>query len=99
MQAIVWPCDDEHFTKMPIIPWLEPSINNIRYGAMIHPTTNPKTLGKAYSHGCVGLTEADAWKVYYNAPIGTKVIFRYDLQVLNEKGDTILLQDIYHLKD
>jgi L,D-transpeptidase ErfK/SrfK len=90
--------DDGRFTKIPVIPWIEPSINKIRYGAMIHPTTNPETLGKAYSHGCVGTTEADAWTIYYNAPLGTKVVFRYDLKVRNEKGDTILLKDIYHLK-
>lgn len=91
--------DDGKFTKMPMIPWIEPRINGIRYGVMIHPTTNPSTLGKAYSHGCVGTTEADAWTIYYNAPIGTKVVFRYDLQVINEKGDTIQLEDVYHLKD
>lgn len=91
--------DDGKFTKMPIIPWIEPSINGVRYGALIHPTTNPATLGKAYSHGCVGTTEADAWTIYYNAPIGTKVIFRYDLKVTNENGDSILLDDVYHIMD
>ncbi len=91
--------DDKRFTKIPIIPWIEPSINGIRYGAMIHPTTNPTTLGKAYSHGCIGTKEADAWTIYYNAPVGTKVIFRYDLRVVNENGDTIMLNDIYHLMD
>jgi len=91
--------DDKHFTKIPIIPWIEPAINGIRYGVMIHPTTNPETLGKAYSHGCIGTNEKDAWTIYYNAPKGTKVIFRYDLKVLNEKGDTIVLNDIYHLFD
>lgn len=91
--------DDGKFTKMPIIPWMEPSINGIRYGAMIHPTTNPSTLGKAYSHGCVGTSEANAWRIYYQSPIGTKVIFRYDLQIVDEKGDTIQLKDIYHLMD
>ena len=89
--------DDGRFTKMPVIPWIEPSINGIQYGAMIHPTTNPATLGKAYSHGCVGTREADAWTIYYNAPLGTKVIFRYDLKIQDVKGDTILLEDIYNL--
>lgn len=91
--------DDGKFTKMPIIPWMEPSINGIRYGAMIHPTTNPSTLGRAYSHGCVGTSEANAWKIYYQSPKGTRVIFRYDLQVINEQGDTVYLKDIYHLLD
>lgn len=89
--------DDGKFTKMPIIPWIEPSINGVRYGAMIHPTTNPTTLGKAYSHGCVGTKEKDAWTIYYNAPIGTKVIFRYDLEAIDENGDTVYFKDIYHL--
>lgn len=91
--------DDGKFTMMPLIPWLEPSINGIRYGAMIHPTTNPETLGQAYSHGCIGTSEKDAWTVYYNAPLGTKVIFRYDLDIVNENGDTTHLQDVYHLFD
>lgn len=90
--------DDGKFTKMPLIPWIEPSINGIQYGAMIHPTTNPSTLGKAYSHGCVGTTEADAWTIYYNAPVGTKVIFRYDLEIVDAKGNKIMLKDIYGLK-
>lgn len=88
--------DDGRTTKMPIIPSLEPSIFKRRYGKLIHATTNPNSLGKAYSHGCIGTTEADAWTVYYNSPIGTKVIFRYDLKIRNPNGDTILLKDIYH---
>lgn len=87
--------DDGHYTKMPVIPWLEPSINGVRYGAMIHPSTNPETFGKTFSHGCIGTNEADAWTIYYNAPIGTKVRFRYDLKVINQEGDTIMLKDIY----
>ena len=90
--------DDGKYTKMPVIPWLEPSINGIRYGAMIHPTTNPETLGWAVSHGCIGTTEADAWTIYYNAPVGTKTIFRYDLSVIDEKGDTVRLEDIYKMQ-
>jgi L,D-transpeptidase ErfK/SrfK len=39
--------DDERITMMP-------QINGIRNGQMIHPTTNPKTLRMAYSHGCIG---------------------------------------------
>lgn len=89
--------DDGRFTLMPIIPWLEPSIGGIRYGSMIHPTTNPETLGKAYSNGCVGTTESDAWYIYYNAPVGTMITFRYDLTTTNEQGDTIQLNDIYGL--
>jgi len=87
--------DDGKTTKMPRIPWIEPEINGTRYGQLIHPTTNLKTLGKAYSNGCVGTSEADAWRIYFYAPLGTAVQFRYDLEVPNAKGDTTVLKDIY----
>lgn len=87
--------DDGKYTKMPLIPYIEPEINGYRYGQLIHPTTNPKTLGKAYSNGCIGMKEADTWRLYYYAPIGTKVVFRYDLTVENETGEKIQLKDIY----
>ncbi|HRI59285.1 MAG TPA: L,D-transpeptidase, partial [Saprospiraceae bacterium] len=88
--------DDRKTTRMPLIPWMEPSIDGIRYGQMIHPTTNPRTLGKPASNGCIGLKEADAWRVYYYAPIGTKVMIRYDLMEINEAGDTLRFNDVYH---
>jgi L,D-transpeptidase ErfK/SrfK len=87
--------DDGRRTKLPRIPWIEPSLNGTRYGQLIHPTTNPATLGKAYSNGCVGMGEADMWRVYYHAPIGTKVSFRYNLTVVDEGGDTLQLKNIY----
>ena len=87
--------DDEKYTKMPLIPYIEPEINGHRYGQLIHPTTNPITLGKAYSNGCIGMKEADTWRLYYYSPVGTKVVFRYDLEVENEAGDRIQLEDIY----
>jgi hypothetical protein len=90
--------DDGHYTQLPRIPFLEPEINGIRSGALIHPTTNLSTLGKAVSNGCVGLSEADAWLVYYYAPLGTPVRFRYDLEVPDKAGKTILLRDIYDQK-
>ncbi len=90
--------DDHQTTYMPLIPWLEPSINGMRYGQMIHPTTNPRTLGKAASNGCIGVGEADGWRVYYFAPLGTKVIIRYDVQTINPNGDTLHHDDIYRLR-
>lgn len=90
--------DDDIYTKMPVIPWIEPEINGIRYGTLIHPTTNETTLGKAYSSGCVGTKEADAWYIYYHAPIGTKVVFRYDLITLSSEGDTVHHADVYTIK-
>jgi L,D-transpeptidase ErfK/SrfK len=87
--------DDQKVTLLPQIPFIETEINGIRNGQLIHPTTNPITLGKAYSNGCIGTREDDAWVVYYYAPIGTKINIRYDLQVLNEKGEKLVLKDIY----
>jgi L,D-transpeptidase catalytic domain len=91
--------DDKKTTVMPQIPWLEPSINGIRYGQMIHPTTNPRTLNKPASNGCIGTGEADAWRVYYFAPIGTKVLVRYELQEVNAQCDTLRYENVYHLKN
>ncbi|WP_445384712.1 L,D-transpeptidase [Robiginitalea sp. IMCC44478] len=87
--------DDGRVTLMPQIPWIETEINGIRNGQMIHPTTNPKTLGKAYSNGCIGVREGDSWTIYYNAPIGTKVRIRYDLNLIENGKDTLHLKDIY----
>jgi hypothetical protein len=86
--------DDEKVTKLPRIPWIEPEINGSRFGQLIHPTTNMATLGKPVSNGCIGLREADAWRVYYFAPLGTKVVLRYELEI--NVGDSIArLNNIY----
>jgi L,D-transpeptidase ErfK/SrfK len=90
--------DDDSVTKLPQIPFIENELNGRRHGQLIHPTTNPVTLGKAYSNGCIGTKEADAWAIYYYAPIGTKISIRYDLNTLNEVGDSIRLKDIYGYK-
>lgn len=87
--------DDNRVTLVPRIPWLEPELNGRRLGHFIHPTTNPNTLGKAYSNGCVGVREADAWRIYYYAPVGTRVVFRYDTTVITPGGDTLRFRDIY----
>jgi L,D-transpeptidase ErfK/SrfK len=87
--------DDGMVTKLPAIPWIEPSINGFSLGQLIHPTTNLETLEKAYSNGCVGLRESDAWIVYYYAPVGTKVVFRYDLKGKDEAGNNIEFNNIY----
>jgi hypothetical protein len=87
--------DDGKVTVMPLMPWLEPKINGQLRGQWIHPTTNPKSLGKAYSNGCMGTSEADIWRVYYAAPADTKIVIRYDLNVKNEKGELVLLKDVY----
>jgi len=87
--------DDGVYTKLPRIPFLEPEIDGRRMGALMHPTTNIRTLGKAVSNGCVGMSEADAWVVYYYAPLGAKVRFRYDLHVDLPGGGLRRLDDVY----
>lgn len=87
--------DDDNITALPLIPFIETEINGLRYGQLIHPTTNPETLGKAYSNGCIGIKEADAWVIYYYSPLDTKINIRYDLNVISNKGDTLILRDIY----
>jgi L,D-transpeptidase ErfK/SrfK len=87
--------DDGNTTLMPQIPWIETQINGLRNGQMIHPTTNPETLEKAYSNGCIGTNEADAWMIYYYAPLGTKITIRYDLNTYEEGGVVNVLKDIY----
>jgi L,D-transpeptidase ErfK/SrfK len=87
--------DDDKVTKLPQIPFIETELNGWRHGQLIHPTTNPVSLGKAYSNGCIGTSETDAWVIYYYAPINTRIQIRYDLNVLNKKGSTVVLKDIY----
>lgn len=91
--------DDNKVTKLPQIPFIETEINGLRNGQLIHPTTNPITLGKAYSNGCIGTKESDAWVIYYYAPIGTKIIIRYNLNIDDENGNEITLKDIYGLNN
>lgn len=91
--------DDGKTTVMPQIPWIETEINGVRNGQMIHPTTNPKTLGKAYSNGCIGTKEADAWLIYYHAPLGTKLRIRYDLEIYEEGLVVAVFKDIYKTND
>ena len=90
--------DDGDSTFMALMPWLEPQINGENFGQLIHPTTNENTLGKAYSNGCIGVGEGDMWRVYYYAPIGTRIRIRYNLNVKDDDGNPIKLKDIYGKK-
>jgi L,D-transpeptidase ErfK/SrfK len=88
--------DDGKTTLLPTaIPWLEPGLNGTRYGQLIHPTTNPASLGKAYSNGCIGMGEGDMWRLYYHAPLGTKVRFRYELAERDMHGHLLTWTNIY----
>lgn len=91
--------DDRKTTVMPQIPWIETEINGIRNGQMIHPTTNPETLGKAHSNGCIGTSESDAWVIYYYAPLGTAIEIKYDLIPNYLKNENSPLHDVYGYKD
>ncbi|MFK7782666.1 L,D-transpeptidase [Psychroserpens sp.] len=97
-QYFVTKRDDKKVTKLPQIPFIETEINGIRNGQLIHSTTNPITLGKSYSNGCIGTKEADAWVIYYFAPLHTNIKIRYDLNIINELGETIVLENIYQYK-
>ena len=90
--------DDGDSTFLPLMPWLEPEINGESFGQLIHPTSNEKTLGKAYSNGCIGTGEASMWQIYYYAPVGTKVRISYHLNSLDSAGTAIRLKDIYGKK-
>lgn len=87
--------DDNKTTALPQIPFIETEINGIRHGQLIHPTTNPNTLGKASSNGCIGTKEADSWVIYYYAPIGTKINITYKLNITNGTGEKLTLDNIY----
>ena len=87
--------DDKKRTQLPAIPWLEPAINGRSLGQLIHPTTNMGTLGKASSNGCIGMRESDAWIVYYYAPLGTRVVIKYELEGMNDEGEVVQFEDIY----
>jgi len=90
--------DDFKTTKLPQIPYIETEINGVRNGQMIHPTTNPITLGKAYSNGCIGVSEGDTWIIYYYAEIGTRININYDLNITNNDGEPIICNNIYNYK-
>lgn len=98
-QFFVTKRDDGKTTLMPQIPWLETEIAGVRNGQMIHPTTNPETLEKAYSNGCIGTKEADAWIIYYYAPLGTKVVIKYDLISKYLRNKNTPLMDVYGYTD
>jgi hypothetical protein len=87
--------DDKRITKLPQVPFIKTQINGVRNGQLIHVTTNPNTLGKAYSNGCIGTEEGNVWVIYYYAPFGTKITIRYDLTIKNKKGKDSLLVNVY----
>lgn len=53
------------------VRWMRLSIPWGGYG--IHGTNNPKSIGKAVSHGCIRLYNEDVIEVYDRTPLGTPV--------------------------
>jgi lipoprotein-anchoring transpeptidase ErfK/SrfK len=51
--------------------WMRLSVPWGSYG--IHGTNNPKSIGKAVSHGCIRLYNEDVVVVYRQVPVGTPV--------------------------
>jgi L,D-transpeptidase ErfK/SrfK len=84
--------DDKVRTKMPQTPSIRIKLNGVVTGQLIHATTNPATLGKAYSNGCLGTNEYDIWYIYYYCPPGTPIKIEYNLAT---GGDQNTLEDIY----
>ena len=83
---------------MPVTPSLTLELNYVISGQLIHATTNPHTMGKAYSNGCIGVNEQDIWYIFYYTPIRTKVEIKYDLYP-EGKDSEVELQDIYREND
>ncbi len=84
--------DDGTVTKMPMTPSITIFLNGYVSGQLIHATTNPETLGKPASNGCIGTSEEDIWRLYFLCPPGTKIEIIYDRKYTDESE----LPDIYH---
>lgn len=88
--------DDGVVTKMSITPSITFLLNGYVSGQLIHATTNPETLGRAYSNGCIGTAENEIWTIYYYCPPGTKVEIIYDRKYARTDGEEF--PDIYDNK-
>lgn len=61
----------DQYYDLPGVPW---DLYFTEGGAVIHGAYWHDSFGSPYSHGCVNVAPADAEKLYYWAPLGTKVI-------------------------
>jgi peptidoglycan hydrolase-like protein with peptidoglycan-binding domain len=69
------------------VRWMRLSVPWGGYG--IHGTNNPKSIGKAVSHGCIRLYNEDVIEIYAQTPVGTPVVIMgkaYSGRILR-KGD------------
>jgi L,D-transpeptidase catalytic domain len=62
---------DQQVYDLPGVPW---NLYFTHGGAVIHGAYWHNNFGSPYSHGCVNMPPKDARKLYYWAPLGTKVI-------------------------
>jgi hypothetical protein len=84
------------------VRWMRLSVPWGSYG--IHGTNNPKSIGKAVSHGCIRLYNQDVIVVYSKVPVGTPVnidgvVRKIRTLKLGSKGDDVrqvqeLLRDL-----
>lgn len=84
------------------VRWMRLSVPWGSYG--IHGTNNPKSIGKAVSHGCIRLYNEDVIVVYSKTPVGTPVnidgvVRKIRTLKLGSKGDDVrqvqeLLRDL-----
>ncbi|MBP1760906.1 MAG: L,D-transpeptidase [Firmicutes bacterium] len=74
------------------VRWMRLSVPWGSFG--IHGTNNPKSIGKAVSHGCIRLYNEDVIVVYSKTPIGTPVnidgvVRKIRTLKLGSKGDDV----------
>lgn len=92
--------------KDPVLPgptnplgqyWLGLSIKG--YG--IHGNTNPASIGRLASSGCIRMKNEDIQYLYHLIQVGTSVTIRYQTLFLEQKSDEEpylrILQDVYGL--
>jgi len=65
--------------------WMRLSVPSGGYG--IHGTNNPKSIGKAVSHGCVRMYNNDVIEIYPLTPLGTPVTIVARLEESTPPGD------------
>jgi lipoprotein-anchoring transpeptidase ErfK/SrfK len=55
----------------------------------IHGTTEPRTIGKAVSSGCIRMFNQDVIDLYNRVPVGTKVVVLHNAHPLDQFGDAV----------
>lgn len=55
----------------------------------IHGTTEPQTIGKAVSSGCIRMFNQDVIDLYNRVPVGTKVVVLHNSHPLDQFGEAM----------